>query len=106
EKIAFEKAGIIKSNVPIVTGATGSAFKVIEKVARTRRSTVWRVPNPAKNEKLPFRLALTGPHQRHNAMIAAQTLKLLPAGFGINGARIARAFANVRWPGRFERFFV
>ena len=31
--IAFEKAGIIKKRTPIVTGATGKALKVIEKVA-------------------------------------------------------------------------
>jgi len=36
EKIAKEKAGIIKNNVPIVTGATGNALKVIEKVAKSK----------------------------------------------------------------------
>ena len=34
EKIAEEKAGIIKKNVPIVTGATGKALQIIEKAAR------------------------------------------------------------------------
>jgi len=34
EKIAEEKAGIIKNGVPIITGASGKALKIIEKAAR------------------------------------------------------------------------
>lgn len=35
EKIAKEKAGIIKSGAPVITGTTGGALEVVENVART-----------------------------------------------------------------------
>jgi dihydrofolate synthase/folylpolyglutamate synthase len=38
EQIAREKAGIIKIRVPVVTGASGSALKVIEEVAKSKDS--------------------------------------------------------------------
>ncbi len=36
EQIAGEKAGIIKTHVPVVTGASGNALKVIEKAAKAK----------------------------------------------------------------------
>ncbi len=40
EKIAYEKAGIIKKNVSIVTAATGIALEVIKKIAREKKSNI------------------------------------------------------------------
>ncbi|MDO8481367.1 MAG: Mur ligase family protein, partial [Nanoarchaeota archaeon] len=42
EKIAFEKAGIIKRGVPVVTMAQGKALAVIKKIARERKSPCLR----------------------------------------------------------------
>ncbi len=41
EKIAFEKAGIIKQNVPVVTGAKGSALEVIKKIAYQKNAPLF-----------------------------------------------------------------
>lgn len=38
--IAFEKAGIIKTDVPVVTGATGDALTVINKAAKEKKAQV------------------------------------------------------------------
>ena len=46
EKIAWEKAGIIKENIPILTGATGKALKVIEKVARNKNAPLINFNTP------------------------------------------------------------
>ncbi|OGD84910.1 hypothetical protein A2696_04160 [Candidatus Curtissbacteria bacterium RIFCSPHIGHO2_01_FULL_41_13] len=38
EKIAKEKAGIIKEGVPVITGARGSALKIIKNVAKSKKA--------------------------------------------------------------------
>lgn len=38
EEIAAEKSGIIKNNVPVITGASGNALKVIEKAAKDKKA--------------------------------------------------------------------
>src|SRR3989344_3764406 len=43
EKIAEEKAGIIKKNVPIVTGAGSKALKIIEKAAKAKKSPLIKI---------------------------------------------------------------
>jgi len=40
EEIAFEKAGIIKNDVPVVTGAQGKVLEVIEKVANEKKAPI------------------------------------------------------------------
>ena len=43
KKIAFEKAGIIKGGVPVITAANGKALKVIEKVAKENGSGLIKI---------------------------------------------------------------
>ena len=47
EKIAFEKAGIIKNKVPVVAGAIGKALGVIKKVAKERNAPLFSVKKSA-----------------------------------------------------------
>src|SRR6185503_4303668 len=86
EEIAFEKAGIIKPGGRLVTGAAGSALRVIEEAARARGAAIWRLEEeitladvrPARDEArfdlaLPdldlrdLRITLAGEHQVRNA---------------------------------------
>ncbi len=43
EDIAFEKAGIIRKDVPIITGAEGDALKIIQKKAKENNSEIFIV---------------------------------------------------------------
>ncbi len=43
EKIAFEKAGIIKTNVPVVTAAQNPALSVIQKEAKKYHAPVYKI---------------------------------------------------------------
>lgn len=43
DDIAFEKAGVIKENIPIVTGADGDALKIIKEKAERKNSEVFVV---------------------------------------------------------------
>jgi len=45
ENIAFEKAGIVKNNIPVVTGAGGKALEVIEKIANEKNAPINLVSN-------------------------------------------------------------
>jgi dihydrofolate synthase / folylpolyglutamate synthase len=45
EQIAFEKAGIIKDCVPLITAAEGNALSVIEKEVKAHHSTMVLVPD-------------------------------------------------------------
>ncbi|NQV00039.1 MAG: bifunctional folylpolyglutamate synthase/dihydrofolate synthase, partial [Parcubacteria group bacterium] len=66
KKIAYEKAGIIKNNIPCVTGASKEALNTIKKIAKKRNSKLYIVKKDGKNLKLN----LNGEFQRHNALIA------------------------------------
>src|SRR5205085_1152096 len=90
EKIASEKAGIIKQGVPVITAATGEALDVIQRVAGNLDSPVSVVTEPAEIEPLP------GKHQRMNAAVALETARML------HDTVPATDLAQVWWPGRLQ----
>ena len=71
EKIAFEKAGIIKPRVPVITAATGEALGVIKEVANELQAPLSIVTQGADVQPLP------GKHQRMNAAVALATARVL-----------------------------
>ena len=72
EKIAKEKAGIIKPNVPVITGATGKALGVISRLAWKKKAPLYIA---AQITKKPLRLR--GMFQEKNAAIAEKTAEVL-----------------------------
>jgi dihydrofolate synthase/folylpolyglutamate synthase len=91
EKIALEKAGIIKRRVPVITAATGKALAVIEKVARELDAPLSVVTRGADIEPLP------GKHQRVNAAVALETARVVQEQLP------ASTLGVVSWPGRLQR---
>ena len=51
EKIAYEKAGIIKKNVNVITGAENEALKIIKTIAKKKNSKLIVVSNKEINYK-------------------------------------------------------
>lgn len=100
EKIAFEKAGIIKRNKPVVTGAKGVAVKVIKRVAKEKDSRVYLDGKPIKG----FPLNLHGEFQLENASVAVETVKVLNRHYNLNiGLKtIKRGLLKTIWHGRLE----
>lgn len=90
EKIAFEKAGIIKTRVPVITAATGVALEVITKVARELEAPMSVVTREADIEPLP------GKHQRLNAAVARETARVLQKQLPASSLR------PISWPGRLQ----
>ena len=95
--IARNKAGIIRPNVPTVTGATGEPLEIIRAVAKEKNSPLYEIGT--RNWGLGTGLlSLKGEYQKFNAAIAIKAARLL----GIDDEKIFSALARVKWPGRFE----
>lgn len=98
ERIAAEKAGIIKPGIPILLARNEKSVRaVIEARAREVGAPYYYAPDLAAEEELPADLALKGAFNRENAVTALAALKLLKA------EHLAAGFSRVVWPGRFQR---
>jgi dihydrofolate synthase/folylpolyglutamate synthase len=120
EAIAYQKAGIIKPRVPVVSGVTEPGPRaVVERVAAEQRAPLFERGRDFGYDYLPLppsvwlstdrsdygwmALGLLGEHQAANAAVAVATLeRLRDAGLSIPDAAIARGLAEVRWPARVE----
>jgi dihydrofolate synthase / folylpolyglutamate synthase len=100
-EIAFEKAGIIKPGVPVVTGPLDpEAAAVIERVARERGAELIRA---ATADAASYDVRLPGVHQRTNAAVAVHLLRILDAsGIRVPSDAVAAGLAHPGWPGRLE----
>ena len=111
EKIAFEKAGIIKKNIPVVIGETLPVTRaVFEKIAREKKATIfsatqsrnvvgweWQkheliveVAEPGKTDHKKYHLDLPGIYQSKNLLTvleACSVLKVLKYDIGENDIR-------------------
>ncbi|MBM3819867.1 MAG: bifunctional folylpolyglutamate synthase/dihydrofolate synthase [Acidimicrobiia bacterium] len=120
--IAFEKAGIIKPGMTVITGALpDEARQVIEAVAGDRGARVvdaaagTRVEGDVQDGRAtlvidtpedrygPLTLGLRGEHQRGNALVAVRMLEAARAtGIWLPGDAIERGLSGVQWPARLE----
>jgi len=121
--IAGEKAGIIKPGVPVVSSPQKEeALKVLEAVAAERGCELtlvgrdlgyeavehsldgqtFEITTPGKDpsKTMVFRIPLLGQHQIENAVTAYAALQ--KSGFTLSETQIAKGFAQVSWPCRFE----
>ena len=101
-QIAFEKAGIIKPNVPVVVGAMAAdAHAVIVEAAREKGAElVDAIPAVSGT---PVMLALNGDHQHANAAVAVEVLRRCTFGrHAVGREHVITALADVEWPARLE----
>ncbi len=120
ERIAAEKAGIIKPSVPVVTAVDRpEAVSVIRNVCREQNAPLYRLGSEVRVEgSSPQRFryqgirwsfsdlncALLGRHQLSNAGCALAALELLERQvITLGEARVRRGLSTVRWEGRLGR---
>jgi dihydrofolate synthase / folylpolyglutamate synthase len=97
EKIASEKAGIIKARTPVVSAPQpAEAEKVIRARAAECKAPLQFVHR--LHDKSP--IALRGEHQKLNAAIAIAAARA--ANVEIDESAVTRGLATVEWPGRFQ----
>ena len=111
EKIAAEKAGIIKPGVPVITAASQMEVRaVIEQTAKRIHAPLTTVaadgnPPPTKFAALcrdAATLPLPGAHQQLNAALALATVEVLQPQIPVTSAQIRAGLAQVNWPGRLQ----
>ena len=112
--IAFEKAGILKSNCPAVVGQLPEeAEMVVQKQIQTLNCSVQWVspaqPWTSKNEPwaiaqgIEYPLPLLGEMQLMNSAVAIAAIQVLQQqGWSISTEAIQTGMAKARWPGRLQ----
>jgi dihydrofolate synthase/folylpolyglutamate synthase len=124
EKVAAEKAGIIKAGVPVITAARPhEGWSVIEQTAKAKKATLYSlgdqfdIANVTSQLDLqtfdfkgPFRpipgvpISLNGEHQLKNAAVAVMTLEVLRQYYAciVDDEDLYKGLRETRWPGRLE----
>ena len=123
EKIAFEKAGIIKENTNVVIYPQAENItNVIKDVAVQRNAKVYeaktynieKIKSDIRGQWFKYlkndvfdlpevKINLLGEHQLLNALTALLTLELIKKeGYKISSENIINGFSNCRFAGRFE----
>jgi len=99
--IAIEKAGIIKPGVPVAVGPMADeAAAAIEEIARQRGAPIVHAVDADAHS---FAIGLAGAHQRTNASVAVQVLRIVDAqGMPVPREAIAAGLARPEWPGRLD----
>ncbi len=99
EKIAFEKAGIIKENgVLVTTEKNKKILRLFKKTCGKKNSKFIAIKKPYKKSKV----GLTGEHQFWNAALAFETAKILGKKFKIPRSAVEKGIAKAEWPARFQ----
>ena len=102
EKIAAEKAGIIKPGVPVVLGANDEIVRnVISSRAKEVGAPFFYAPELATQAEIPGGFPLAGAFNRENAVTAIAALKVLLAK--PLPPEVLAALKKTVWPGRFQR---
>jgi dihydrofolate synthase / folylpolyglutamate synthase len=121
--IAGEKAGIIKSGVPVVTGAVQpDVIRVIKREAAARQSPVYRLPDDFKPERISsgreqrfhyrgikaacdgLMITMPGSYQVDNACLALASIECLrEAGLPVDEPALHFGLEQTQWEGRLER---
>ena len=102
EKIAAEKAGIIKPGVPVLTATdVPAALAVIRDAAREKNSPLTIISSPHAS-RIPHHTSLLGDHQKINAALAQATVEVLQNQIPASAERIRAGLAAVDWPGRLQ----
>lgn len=118
EKIAFEKAGIIKNGCPVLFGGdNASALSVIREVASERNAPLYTVDSAnivVKKSDLSgsefsykawknIRISLLGSYQPHNAATVLEAVDILRnRGLAIGENSVRTGLSLAKWPARFE----
>ena len=105
EKIASEKAGIVKPGVPVVLGANEPAVReVVSRRAAELGAQFVYAPDLADESEIPGGFSLGGAFNRENAVTALAVLRTLERlGKAPAAPDPCAGFNAVYWPGRYQR---
>ena len=100
EKIAAEKAGIVKPGVPVVLGRNEpTVVDVIRRRAEEAGAPFHYAPDLADECEIPADFSLPGSFNRENAVTALAALRVIKH----SNTQTLKQFSHVVWPGRFQK---
>ncbi len=99
EKIASEKAGIIKANIPVVSAPQK---KEAENVLRKRAHECGGEIKFVSAVQEQYSISLSGSYQKQNAALAIAAVRA--AKIEVDESAIRRGLAKVEWPARFQKW--
>jgi len=121
QEIAGEKAGIVKRDGILVTGASGNSLDVIRQECVKNNSEMLLIGEDIKYEKMnssldgqmfrlsgicdygELRIPLLGEHQIFNAAVAVGAIEALKRrGVSVDEKSVRQGLEEVEWPGRLE----
>ncbi|HSP09306.1 MAG TPA: folylpolyglutamate synthase/dihydrofolate synthase family protein [Candidatus Dormibacteraeota bacterium] len=118
EKIAHEKASIIKPGDQVVTGCRGEALAIVEEHARKADATLWRLGSEIEIESVSLgwdghKMAVAGPGFAHEGLHLPLIGEYQPANAAlavaaahalddISDEAVRAGLASTRWPGRLQ----
>ncbi|MGQ9601382.1 MAG: bifunctional folylpolyglutamate synthase/dihydrofolate synthase [Candidatus Bipolaricaulia bacterium] len=116
EHLAWEKAGLAKPGVPLVTGERKQ--EILEIIARECAAVgAELISADGEADLLDFnwdgqefavagwgrlKLGLLGPYQRENLIIALKAIEVLRRSLDLPDELVRRGLERARWPGRFQ----
>lgn len=111
DEIAYEKAGIIKDDVPVAVNENNAGLEIIKKIACEKHAPLSAVKNSsdmvfengvnyAVCENLKYEFPLLGLYQKYNLDLIFKTLELLPVK--IEKFAIEAGLKSVCWNVRFQ----
>lgn len=108
EKIAREKAGILKPGVPVVMGLlVPAAEEVIRARAAELGCRVASVREVYGSNLMDYPVpALEGDYQRVNAATATLVVNEMRHLLPVSASALDSGLASVNWPGRWDRYFL
>ncbi len=111
EKIAFEKAGIIKRTQPVVVSKLNKGLNIIKEIAQQKNSKVllsdcsdyeldkFKIKTPEEEYELP----LLGYWQMENLSVVLESVNYLSSiGFNISLDMLKQGLKNVKWSARMQ----
>lgn len=111
EKIAYEKAGIIKENIPVITLKDNNGIEIINKTAQERSCPIFLSNysnykfenNRIITESAEYETPLMGLWQLKNLSLVLKAVEFL-SGHGINISQkaVESGIEKVKWQGRFQ----
>ena len=123
EEIALQKAGIIKEQVPVVTGAEGDALGPIRVMSAVKQAPLYEYGVSFRGQELSssmdgqkfrlmagtnyaseYEIRLPGEHQIRNAALAIVAAKIVSKQDSrITEEHLHLGAARTKWPGRLEK---
>ncbi len=114
QAIAFEKAGIIKKNCPVIVSKNNNGYETIKQISKTRNAILLdeffqfelqfeNLQNYILINNKKFKFSLLGLYQKQNLELVFSAINyLISKEYNITETSMRKGFETVKWSARFD----